>query len=72
MYFAQYFLALVDVCENILDKLDCHDLAGRLALPLHNLSERTASEYLHYFVLIQDMLPDDRQIELFIMIILLK
>ena len=64
MNLAQHFLALVKAVENVSDELDSVGLASGDVLCTHHLTEAALAEQAQDLVLVSDLPPDRRQVDL--------
>ena len=62
--FSEYFFALVKTVKNVLNQFDCEGLAGLDVLCPHNLTEATLAEQLGNLVVVRNVAPNCRQVDL--------
>lgn len=64
MDLAEHFLALIEAIKNVSDELNCISLAGGDVLCTYHLTKAALAEQSYYLVLISDLPPDGRQVDL--------
>ena len=64
MNLAKDFLAFVKTVEYVADELDSVGLAGGYVLGAHNLTKAALSKQSEDLVLVSDLPPDGRQVDL--------
>jgi hypothetical protein len=64
LYFSEYFFALVETVENILNQFDGKDLASLQVLRPDNLAKAPFAEEFEYLVLVGNKAPNGWQVNL--------